>query len=977
MRLFGVFILLFCFSNNSYCQLWKQYADSAKTYRSQKDYDAATEYYIKAKNILLKDSMLSDSYIQVSGNLSDVYFSVNNYDSAEALYLQIAALTERLHGKNETLATILDKLGRLYATKAKYGNAEKFFMRSSVIKQTIFTKQSLEYAASCTYLANVYTSTGQYEKADSLYIEGKAIRENLLPKDSAGYAQLCNNLANLYRETGQYEKAEPLALLAKQIRGQLLSGKDSASISNAYAISCTNLANLYRDMGQYDKSEALYLEAKQIREKIPPFKGSAAYASSCNILADLYYFKSDYKKAEALYLEAKQVREKIFTRQSSDYAQSCNNLATLYTEMGEYAHAEPLALEANRIWISELQPDDPALAASFENLGLLSFHVNKYQEAKSYFYKARQIWMKTSGKDNPAYTLNSLDLARVFWSLNEMDNANDYYVEAFNLQNEQIKKIFRFTSEAEKNAYMQNISGSVDEYHSFYLQAFNHNTAGEAFTIALLSRNLTLTATQKLKQIIYSAGDPVLNKKYDEWMILKKQTGALYLKNDTSKQKIKVLQDRANDLEKDLFRNSAAFKNELQTNITWQNIQQKLKPGEAAIEFTDFNFYDGKRYSDSTFYIALVLKKDKPEPQLIKLFEKRQLAELFNKTDNVNDLYHQNTSLYKLIWKPLEKYLTNISKIYFAPGGDLFKISFAAIPFNNERTLGDKYRLIQLNTTASAADKNQNFITAADKIQLYGGIVYNADTAALKEIAFAYHSYNETSRSLPNDLIRSGSIQYLPGSQAEVQEIKAKADKATTSVTILSGINATEESFKALNGQASPSILHIATHGFFFPDPKGTDSIQRKFERSGKIFKQSDDPLFRSGLLFAGADNAWRGKPVSGIEDGIVTAYDVANMYLPNTKLVVLSACETALGDIQGSEGVYGLQRAFKIAGAQSLLMSLWKVPDAETSEFMQLFYGDMFNNQSVSDAFYHAQTIMKNKYRNDPYKWAAWVLVR
>ncbi len=262
---------------------------------------------------------------------------------------------------------------------------------------------------------------------------------------------------------------------------------------------------------------------------------------------------------------------------------------------------------------------------------------------------------------------------------------------------------------------------------------------------------------------------------------------------------------------------------------------------------------------------------------------------------------------------------------------------------------------------------------------MYGGIEYNADTTALKEVAVAYHSSNEISRSLPDDLERSGSIQYLPGTQQEVQEIKQQANKANASVTLLSGINATEESFKALNGQSSPSVLHIATHGFFFPDPKEDkrDSIQRKFESSAKVFRQSDNPLFPSGLLFAGANNAWQGKSINGIEDGIVTAYDVSNMYLPNTKLVVLSACETALGDIQGSEGVYGLQRAFKIAGAQNLVMSLWKVPDAETSEFMQQFYSNIFNKQSVSDAFYHAQTAMKNKYRSEPSKWAAWILVR
>ncbi len=143
------------------------------------------------------------------------------------------------------------------------------------------------------------------------------------------------------------------------------------------------------------------------------------------------------------------------------------------------------------------------------------------------------------------------------------------------------------------------------------------------------------------------------------------------------------------------------------------------------------------------------------------------------------------------------------------------------------------------------------------------------------------------------------------------------------------------------------------------------------------VFKQSDSPLIRSGLALAGANNVWKGKPVQGVEDGILTAYEVSNMYLPNTKLAVLSACETGLGDIQGSEGVYGLQRAFKMAGVENLIMSLWKVDDAATSEFMQECYKNLFEKQTINNAFYNAQTIMKNKYRNDPYKWAAWVLIR
>jgi CHAT domain-containing protein len=195
---------------------------------------------------------------------------------------------------------------------------------------------------------------------------------------------------------------------------------------------------------------------------------------------------------------------------------------------------------------------------------------------------------------------------------------------------------------------------------------------------------------------------------------------------------------------------------------------------------------------------------------------------------------------------------------------------------------------------------------------------------------------------------------------------------------VLAGDSATEESFKALKGKNSPGIIHIATHGLFFPEP----SKKIKNDSSGiaeyeNVFSQSNNPLLRSAILFAGANNFWKGKPIEGIDDGILTAYEVSNEFLPATRLVVLSACETGLGDIQGTEGVYGLQRAFKMAGVQYLLMSLWQVPDNETAEFMQAFYQHLFDHYSIENAFHHAQTLMKNKYRQDPFKWAAWILVR
>ncbi|MDV7396359.1 CHAT domain-containing protein, partial [Arthrospira platensis SPKY1] len=144
-------------------------------------------------------------------------------------------------------------------------------------------------------------------------------------------------------------------------------------------------------------------------------------------------------------------------------------------------------------------------------------------------------------------------------------------------------------------------------------------------------------------------------------------------------------------------------------------------------------------------------------------------------------------------------------------------------------------------------------------------------------------------------------------------------------------------------------------------------------------FKWSDNPMMRSGLVLAGGNHAWQhGRPLyPGLEDGILTAQDITQMNLRNTELVVLSACETGLGDIQGNEGVYGLQRAFKIAGAQYLIMSLWRVPDEETAEFMEKFYRYWLEGKlPIRNAFREAQREMRRKYENKPHKWAGFVLV-
>jgi CHAT domain-containing protein len=222
-------------------------------------------------------------------------------------------------------------------------------------------------------------------------------------------------------------------------------------------------------------------------------------------------------------------------------------------------------------------------------------------------------------------------------------------------------------------------------------------------------------------------------------------------------------------------------------------------------------------------------------------------------------------------------------------------------------------------------------------------------------------------------------FSYLPGTQTEVNEIDRMCRSRRVKDQLFTGDSATEASFKMLSGNPAPRVIHLATHGFFLPYTEETQHSPITGGPGLQAYRYSADPLQRSGLILAGGNRVWSGDSIpDGLEDGILRAKEVSNLDLRNTKLVVLSACETGLGDIKGSEGVFGLQRSFKMAGVDYLLMSLWQVPDEATQELMTMFYENLFEGRPIRDSFSEAQKRLRGKKKEyeDPYYWAAWVLM-
>jgi CHAT domain-containing protein len=254
---------------------------------------------------------------------------------------------------------------------------------------------------------------------------------------------------------------------------------------------------------------------------------------------------------------------------------------------------------------------------------------------------------------------------------------------------------------------------------------------------------------------------------------------------------------------------------------------------------------------------------------------------------------------------------------------------------------------------------------------LIGYPAYN-NLSNQKDTAFAGGVLSSNRGEEPGSWLRGGKITELPGTKAEVTGIARLLRERKVAVDTLTGVRATEAALKRVN---NPQVLHIATHGFFRANTiNSQETIIRDI--GIKVHAQPYDPLLNAGLLLAGCQAVFTGEKGAGTaEDGVLTAYEAMNLNLDKTDLVILSACQTGLGDVKNGEGVYGLQRAFQIAGAKAVLMSLWKVDDKVTQLLMQSFYTYWLTSGDLRMAFSKAQHEIREQYPQ-PFFWGAFVLL-
>lgn len=968
------------------------------------------------------DSDLNNTpvYMLTLYNQGLLYKSRGNFIEAEAKLEQATAMKRPLlpeYRRIHSEAFIL--LAEVYAELEKYSDAITIYktgLRS-------FSKKSSEYSFWLSALADIYKQINQFETAKPLYLQVLETERSNGRDRTPEYADYLNNLGALYRESGDYDKSLQLHQEALKLQK-----------SGVYDTSDTyfNLAALYTLTADFASAEEAL--GKMITKEEMDEKNGFNYNSYLNLMGNLYTLTGNYEKAEKYYAEVIEKASEHGNEHSADYAVNIDNLANLYLRMDNDEMAKPLIIKALKIKKDIYGDTHSDIAYTLRSLSEISIREKNYQEAEDNLMEVLRITKECFGENHSDFANALLDLAiikldkknyteaekllrqctfilrnnvgenhpnynnalasfaRLYNETARQDSAELLYLRVNDNLHYQIKRNFSYLSEKEKENYISTLSEDFSDFNNFVSErkSVNPSITGVAWNNLMALKGIVLASSRAMRQAIMNSGDKLLIDQYEDLNSVRRlqleqeklPLGQRWLNID-SLDRLSVVKEKDLSLK---LKSLPGFKDfsGLENSISWQEIHEELNDNEAAIEFFSID-------SDVAQYYALVLRPGMKFPEMLKLFSETEFKNLIEKNKAGNDaatadrLYSlfanspiESKNLYELIWEPIENSLKGIETIYYSPSGILNQIAFDAIPLKDGKYLSDKYKLVELLSTRDILNKPDEMLTASvnNKAVFYGGINYDTDALKLQASGRAYPQQQISGRTLLSDESSRGSgFMYLEGTLTEVQKIESLLSKRNIPSAILSGDDATEESLKSLDNLNSPVCLHIATHGFFFPH---SDRISRQGSVSGQdSYRYSDNPLLRSGLVFAGGNNIWKNKVIpSDTEDGILLASEVSEMYLPNTRLVVLSACETGLGDIKGSEGVYGLQRSFKMAGAKFMIISLWQVPDYQTSELMNKFYENWISEKGIHDSFREAQNYMKLKYPSMPSVWAAFVLV-
>ncbi len=838
----------------------------------------------------------------------------------------------------------LDSLGLALEEEGKYKEAIQTYEKALIQAEKEFGKENENYIITSITKASIFRKQGIYKNADEQLNNLLPKSEKLFSKDHRTYVITLIELSILNNAQGLYSKAESLINEAITILKNTNKEK-----SNDYANALSTLAHIYTKQELYEKAIGVFNQALTLRKSLVG-EQNPYYASDLNGLAFALSQESliNLSKAEAIYLQSLQILKEKFGTAHPSYMSTLNNLGVFYTSQNKYAIAD-----------------------------IINAIIVQTQE-------------KIVGNMHLDYILALDNAASALFIQNKYIDAQPLYIKSITAKMINIKNNFTHLSELEKISFIKANYLYFENFYIFLKNSIENPQNNQdlksllqtALNLQLQTKGMLLSETSKMKKRILASGDTALINQFEKWQAVKNSIAKAYNLPIAQREKqgidISKLENEANELERGLSARSVDFQAAFNPpTYTYQDIQKKLRKNEVAIELirikyinTDIEYIN--KDIDDFAYVALLVTKSDIKPVLIKNATALESTSFITYKRGIN-LQSTDTLSYTSYWGEIEKNLpASISKIYLCLDGVYHQLNLGTL-FNpkTKKYLIESTDIQQVTNLKEIITNPQKVTTTAKSIALFGYPNYELPakerrTLAQKQNQPITASIEQiTPEMIAQDSTRTGFGNLL-NTKEEVETIAQLATENQWKASTYLKNEALEENVKAIN---SPRILHIATHGYFNPNVE-----------KGK----TANPLLRSGLLLAGAAQTLQNKEQvtlenittnEQVEDGVLTAYEVMNLNLDQTDLVVLSACETGLGEIQNGEGVYGLQRAFIVAGAKSLIISLWKVSDAATSELMTTFYKHYLKSGNKRAAFQKAQKQVRKTYKS-PYFWGAFVMI-
>ena len=962
-----IFIFIFIFSSGLSIRTWGQEVnrDSLLITADQLSFTAKHHFeygddsiaIAKEKQSLnIKKKLLGDKhpqYILSLNNLASYYFEQGLYETSLSL------ITEALNKYNNQDSIYAESLMCYADICSLQGNFAKAIMlcndASKIIKDN-YKKNSKQYAKSLINLANIYYDHGNVIRSTRLCEEALTIFKNNGYQHNSDYANIVLLLAKCKTDLGESKEALYFGIEGASVLRKLYGNKHPS-----YATALNILGVIHAFMGDIDKAILIEKEALYIYEE-KNGKMHLNYAVSLGNIAGYFFQKGDYETSIKLYKDALNILIKTVGKSHPYYALYLRDISEWELATGNYDAAIRLCKEALGIQIKVYGRNHTETIVSLRKLAEYYYNKGDEQKAIKYAERAEAIERKNHRMEHPYYACLLDELSYYYLGGDKNAKAFSCARLSMDLFIKYIKRNWGIMPKSLQERFWQSVSGRFFNYAGLAYRVSSHDISSDLYNrVALFAKGMLINKEIEMKNYLLESGDSSLidcyNKLQEDAYLY--NTMNIVSESDTDKDTMML---RILKQEENLSKMSKFFqKNKNELNTQWEDIRNNLKYEDVALEFLSFPLLH-----DSIMYVALTIRKESEKPKMTILFEEKQLKEVSD------TLYYQCPEMYNLVWKPLQEELQGVKNIYFSPSGRLHNIGIEYLPEM------EGYNIYRLSSTRELVTKESQ--ETEKKAVLYGGLDYAAmiDSASVViSVAKIEEKFKE--RANVRGIGFRGGKEYLKHTKIEVDDIGRELNEAQWVCLLDTASLGTEESFKSLSGKRV-GCLHISTHGFYYTQQAAVNTGYNFLLLNDKMASEEDKALTRTGLIMSGANHILDGDTIpDDVEDGILTAKEIADVDLRGLDLVVLSACQTGLGDISQGEGVFGLQRGFKKAGAKSILMSLWEVDDKATQILMTQFYKNLLSGQSKRQSLLSAQRYLceyNGGTYNNPQYWAAFILL-